>query len=288
MLINQNLLMGQLVLYLWKENLQLKKEQYIWFEKTTHVTEIKEGNKIDYPISKIEIGKDDKRKITLYDKNGDITEENIAYFENEFLEIFESKDGNKEIRKYDANENLISEVWIYPDGSKDEKRFTYENGLLIKIVETDEFGSATEELKYTDGKLSSIFSIEDGEIIMERKRLYDSEGKITETQRIQEGAINKRTFYKYNEKNQLILKEEETINRWKGGKMPPEIYKYQYHTNGILKEERWIVYKEERKEDIKYESITTFNDLGLEIKGVSKEYDENFEEITTYEYKIKE
>jgi hypothetical protein len=281
--------MSQLVPYLWNENLKLKKEQHIWIEKTTHVTEIREGNKTDYPLSKVEIRKDGKREVTLYNKNGDIKEVNIGYFENELLEIYETEDGDKEIKQYDENENLISEIWIYPDGSKDEKVFMYENGLLSKIVEKDEFETSTEELKYEDKKLSSIISIdENGEILMERKILYDSEGKIIETQRIQDGEINKRTFYKYDEGNQLILKEEEKINRLRGGKMSPEIYEFQYHNNGVLKQERWIIYKDESKTDIKYESISIFNDLGLEVKDISKEYKKDFEEITTYEYKLKE
>ena len=70
--------------------------------------------------------------------------------------------------------------------------------------------------------------------------------------------------------------------------MAPEVYEYQYHSNGILKEERWIIYQDDSKQDINTDSISKFNELGLEIKGIYKEYDEGFEEITTYEYKSRD
>ncbi len=102
LLINQNLLMSQIVPYIWNENLNLKKEHSIWIEKITRVTEIKEGSKVDYPLSKVEIGKDGKRKVTLHKRNGDIREVNIGYFENKFLEIYETKDGSKTDIKYES------------------------------------------------------------------------------------------------------------------------------------------------------------------------------------------
>ncbi len=288
-LISQNILISQIVPYLWTENLELKKEQFIWNEKITHVTEISDGVRIDYPLSKVVITKDGKREITLYDRDGAIREVNTAYFENELLEVYQTRNEGKELRQYDENNNLVSEVWIYPDGSRDEKSFTYENSVLTKITARDEFGVALEELIYEDNKLSSIISIdEDGEIIMERRRIYGSEGRIIESQRVQDGEINKRTFYRYNEKDQLVLKEEEKINRFIGAKMPPETIEYQYHTNGVLQEERWLVFNDEHGEAIKYETISIYDERGLEIKDVYKEYDENFEEITNYEYKLTE
>ena len=68
--------------------------------------------------------------------------------------------------------------------------------------------------------------------------------------------------------------------------MPPETIEYQYHTNGVLQEERWLVFNDEHGEAIKYETISIYDERGLEIKDVYKEYDENFEEITNYEYKL--
>lgn len=289
LIVNQSSVMGQFVLYLWKESLVLKKENIQWVEKSTFETVIEDGIKAEYLFSKIEISEDGKRNVTLFDRAGNIKEVNVGYFENEFLEVFETKDGDKEIKKYDENENLISETWMYPDGSKDELIFTYENNKLVKIVETDEFGTAMEELKYEDGKLSQIISIdEDGEEVMERKFLYDDEGKIEETQRFQDGEINKRVLYTYDENNRLMLKEERAINRLNGGIMPPEQYEYYYDDNGILKEEVWLIFKDQDREKLRYRSITEYNEYGLEIKEYAIDYKDKSEEITRYEYKMKE
>ena len=286
---NQSTLLSQFVPHLWHKNLELKKEEPIWQEMNTQITEVSQGNETEYPVSKIVIGADGSRTVSVYDRNGDIGEVNTGYFENDTLYIYKTEDGNQERKQYDANHNLISEAWVYPDGSEDRTTYTYSDGLLVRIVETDEFDTFIEELQYDGNNLSSINSIdEDGEIVMERKILYDSAGRIVETQRIEDGQINKRVYYSYDESDQLILKEEEKINRLRGGLMAPEVYEYQYHSNGILKEERWIIYQDESKEDINTESISIFNELGLEIKGIYKEYDEGFEEITTYEYKSRD
>ena len=288
LILSQNVLFSQIIAYKSYENPEIKKETYLWSEKTTTITEIKNGNKIDYPLSKVEIDENNRKKVTIYDKSGKIKEVNVGFMESTFLEIYEMQSGDKEIKKYDANENLISEIWLYPDGSKDEKRFTYRDNKLVEILEKDEFGTSTEKLKYVDDKLSQIVNFdEDGDLVMERKIVYDNEGRIKQTLRIQNGEINKKTHYHYDDNNRLVKKEEEKINRLSSENMPPEIYEYTYHNSGQLKEEKWIVFKGEGMAEKTYAYISAFNQLGLEIKTVEKNYVKNSEEITTYSYTMK-
>ena len=282
--------MTELIPYLWQEGMNLKKEVFKWVEKTTHIVEIKNGHQKEcYDFSKIEIDVNGKRKITSYDKLGNVKEVSYIYWENEFTEVYEADDGNKEIKIYDANENLISETWYYPDGTKDVKTFLYEENRLVKIVEKEDSITSIEELKYIENRLSQILSVDKkGKILMQRQMLYDEDGKIIETQRIQNKKVNKRVWYHYDKSNQLTLKTEEKINRLKGEKMPPEIYEYKYHENGVMKEEKWIIYTDESKQGIKYKAITTYNMDGLETGGIAEDFVRNFKEITTYRYKMRE
>lgn len=288
LLIIYNFSFCQIVPYLWTENLILKKEKLNWVEKITTVFEREKDIKNEYPLSKIIVGESGDQKIVLFKPSGEIKEVNTIHFPDEFTSIFEMDDGNKEITKYDKDENIISETWIYPFGSKDEKQFIYKNGKLVEIIEKDEFGEVKEQLVYQDSKLVEIKSIDEyGEVAMVRKWIYDKNGKISEMQRIQEGTINLTQKYSHDQNDRLILKQEERMHRIRLEKMPPETYTYEYFEDGSLKEEKWIIYLDETKQNKTYESYSVFNKLGLKIKEVSIDYVQDAETITSYKYKMK-
>ncbi|MGB1204302.1 MAG: hypothetical protein ACPG5B_01580 [Chitinophagales bacterium] len=278
----------EIIPYLWNENLNLKKEKYIWFQKEAHMLATNEGKTSCYLLSKVEIYEGNTKKITLYDEKGIIENVHKIYMKNDFCEIYKLESGHEGTKHYDENENLISEIWVNPNGTKEERYFFFKDNKLVKIIEKDVEDTYTEVLKYNNnGSLQQILSLNTiGKILMERKMIYDNEGKILETQRIQNGTINKSVFYKYNTDNKLLKKEEEKINRLSERKMPPEIFEYEYHQNGVLKEKRWIIYKDENRIDKKYEAISVYNELGLEIKKSGKHYIKNWEETTIYTYKM--
>ena len=292
-LFNQHLLVSQIIVpYIWTEKLELKKEKPIWLEKLTTIAEIEEGVKTEYLFSEIKFETNGKKKISFFDKKGNVKEVSYVTYEDSNTEIYESADGDREVRIFDDKENLISESWTYPDGSISEKTFIYEEGKLVKIIEEDsedEGDLQVEELVYEGDKLSRILSLNElGEPIMERRYIYNEDGRLEEMQRIQEKELNKRvSYYYYYENNKLQYKSEETMNRLTGKKMPPEIYQFNYHDNGVVKEEKWIIYSDESKETVKYEHITRYNKVGLEISDHAKDYRDGSEELSSYEYKMR-
>ncbi len=283
----QQLGISQIVLSLWPEDRSLEKENLIWIEKTTRYTRTLDGLVVESFHSKTEIESGKRRKMTLYDSLGKIKEVDYLDISDSDTQILEFEEGDREIKEYNERGKLILEAWEYPNGMRDEKRFFYEEDHLVKIVEKDEFGVSSEQWKYREGKLVKILSLNEfGEVTMERRNIYDSGGKIKEKQRIQNGKINMRIRYFYDDQQRLYAKEEEKINRLLGSNMPPEVYEYRYHTNGTVREEKWIIYEDESKEVKKTELITTYNDRGLEVKTQYFIYAEKEVEVTHYEYKF--
>lgn len=280
---------AQLTPYLWVDELSLKKEIPVWIEKTSTLTEIKEGVKKSYLFSKRKFVEEGKQEFITYTKEGKIKDISHIYYEDEFTQVLKTEEGDVEIKKYNKDYNLVSEIWNYPDNSKDVKEFFYENGKLVKIIEKDEFETSIEVLQYENDKLSAILSSigKRKKVIMKRLFFYDEEGKLSEMHREQKKEVNKKVFYSYNNKGQLILKEEKKINRLTGNMMMPEITDYSYYDNGVLKEENWIVYANEEETEKKYETITTYNNKGIVVKDFYKDYKSDFTEITEYSYKFK-
>ena len=281
--------MSEIIPYLWNENLILKKENHLWLERTMQISEITDEGRKDYLAARVRIGKDGKAKNCSFDKTGNLTEVTWIYMENEFLKIF--KDENRIYAKnlYGENENLISEIWLNTDGTQDEKTYTYENNLLVKIEEKDEDGIAIEELKYENSRLIQILSVdESGNELMERRFIYDSNGNLQKIQTIQDDTIYKTVYYFYNFQNELVLKEMKVLSRLTGALLPPEVWTYEYYENGIIKECKEINYLDEKKEEKKFELTTTYNELGLEVEGILIDFRKKQAEVTSYEYKMKE
>jgi len=288
MLITTEFVSAQFTPQLWNDNLKLKKENVSWISKTTYQKEIADGITKEYKFSEISIAPNENRKITTYNVSGEIISIGTINFENPNLEVYKSQDGDKEVREFDADNNLISEKWTYSDGSSDEKIFTYENGQLVQIIQKDEFDIYREELKYEEKLLSQILSIdESGEVVMERKLSYNDFGSISQIQRIEDGEVNKLVSYIYDDSNKLLQKIEDKVNRFTGAAMPQEVYDYVYHKNGVLKQETWTIYKNVGKTEIRDIFITEYNDIGLEIKEVCKDFSEYSEETLTYKYRMK-
>ncbi len=281
--------MSKIIPYLWNENLILKKETCLWVERTMRVAEVTEEGRSGHLAARVRISKNGMTKISSFNKEGELIGVSSEYLENKFLKIFKEEDRIYAKNIYDKDENLISEIWLNTDGTQDEKNYTYENGLLVRIEEKDEDGIAIEEFKYDEDRLVQILSVnEKGATLMERKFIYDSMGKLEKVLMIQDEKIYKTILYFYNSENELVLKEKEFISRLSGVLLPPEICTYEYHENGVLKESKEINYMDKRKEEKKFELTTTYNELGLEIEGILIDFRKKEAEVTSYEYKMKE
>ncbi|MEL6988854.1 MAG: hypothetical protein AAGK97_13665 [Bacteroidota bacterium] len=277
---------GQMVPNLWHDNLELKLTTPTWSERMIHVIEIEDGKEITYPLSKVETLSNNNKRITLFNRTGDKMESNTTQWIDPLTQVYKTKDGDKEVKKYDAKGRLVSEVWTFSFGSKDDKKFYYNNDKLFKITFDEDGEFLMESLIYEDDRLNHILSIdEDGNELMRREWHYNDAGNIEKILRIQDEKINKTESYFYDESDKLIRKEEAKVNRLFGGHMPPEVCIYKYYDNGRQKEEHCITYMNEAKEELKNESITILDESGLVIKEIYKDHEEGTEEISEYSYR---
>lgn len=283
----QNTISAQIVMKLWNEDLKLQKEKVTWKEKTTKTILKTKNKKADYVFSKESIDKNGKKTTLFFKEDGTLKGKNFTYSPDDSTEIFETTEGDKEVQKFNENGFLTSKKWTYPDGSKDEELFHYQDNNLVEIVNKDMFETVSEKLYYQNNKLVKIESLdEEKNVVMQQKFIYKN-NILVEKQRIQNNIINKRVYYNYNENGQLISKTEDKINRFSEEKMPPEEYIYTYHDNKKLKEAKWIIYTDIQKSGIKYESSELYNENGLLIKEESNDYKSDIEENTTYIYTYK-
>lgn len=76
-------------------------------------------------------------------------------------------------------------------------------------------------------------------------------------------------------------------NRINNKQMIPEICTYKYFDSGKIEQEKWTVFVDFRMKDKKYESISHYNENGLEVKTEVFDYKKESKEITLFEYKYK-
>lgn len=279
---------GQLVPELYNSKIEIEKLVYEWKSKTTTITEKDNDTGSSYIHSIIEIDDKDRKLITFYNPKGNITSVDTAFFENEYLEVYKTSDGNIEETHYDKQNNKNYVKWTYPNGSQDETIYTYENNLLTKIEEKDPFDIYIEQLEYTDYGLDKIISVDStGNIIMERRYIYDENGTLREIQRIQDDEINKSITFEYDDKHNLVRFREKKINRFTSAVMPPEIHEFQYFENGVLQSETWTIYGDKALTIIKQQYITRYNEKGLLVLESSKDLRDNTEQIYEYSYILK-
>lgn len=276
---------AQLVIRHWNESLQLDfQKEELWKEKTIYRTEINSEVTKKHKSFHTQIDANGTRTNTVFDKSEKVESTSKTLYPDGQTEITEFDDGNVESKKYNEEGKLIEERWKYPDGSEDLKYYEYENGLLVKIRVEDDFGKTWEKLVYENGKMTMIESYKGKKKLLMQQRFTYADGLLTKMERIQKKEVNKVVYYQYDEQGRLNYVEEEKINRLTGRKMGPEIYTYTYHPNDKLKEKKWLIYLNEEKSELKYEYVDQFDEQGLLIQEVAKNYVKGTEEITDHVY----
>lgn len=136
---------------------------------------------------------------------------------------FFGEDDNEYITQYvyDDEDHLIR-IEMYADGELDfiEKEMTYENGVLVKEVENDDYGNTVNIHYYTYGDKGLLIKHVRDEIQNKDRRTYeytynDQGNCIKELVYDYGNALISKIYRQYNEHGKLIETEEEDLDNYR-------------------------------------------------------------------------
>ncbi|MEG1555437.1 MAG: hypothetical protein RR356_01775 [Bacteroidales bacterium] len=166
-----------------------------------------------------------ERNIKQYNEQHQLIREDIYYGEN--MPAYSTL--------YQYENNLLVKQDIYDDNEYDykEKEYHYKNGLLIKEIEYNEEGKEAYIIESNYNQSSILSKKIRHEIQQKDRRSYefeydDRQNKIKELVYNYNDELISKSYYTYNEDNQIMETEEEDLDHY-------QLTKFEYEGKNLIK-----------------------------------------------------